>query len=250
MEKKLIFRRHLNNQILKSYYYIFILSTLSFAIGSCIPTRLGKVNEISTGEIKKGDSVIYVAPVFAFATFGNSITGSKWDKPTKLQIDWENTWDSLQRVVTNEYLNAKHHQLAFDRRSYKVRPFKFKVLLGNTTEVKSDSLSWLLSKYTWLIRLGLQDSAKAFLPDSIAALSYTKPVLIISNDFYFYEKSFFSGYAEGSTGLNVIPAMNIAIISKENVIYFRTYRKRFKYMKIKDDPQQIMNIHRKLFDKI
>ena len=67
---------------------------------------------------------------------------------------------------------------------------------------------------------------------------------------YFGEKSFLSGYAEGSTGMQVIPDIICVIIKNSEVVYFRSYHKRLQYLKVKDKPDKLMKINRKLFDKL
>jgi hypothetical protein len=228
---------------------IGFLVLISF-LGSCLPTRVGKVKSINTGAINRGDSLILVTPTYTYTPFGNYISGSRWDKPRRRQLDLEQRWDSVQYEVFQKTFRVSKLDLHRDVRTYEMRTFKFRVFLGTSESVKADSTSWLLSKFTWHIRAAQPDSAKRYLPQSIYELSFSSPVVIITNDFDFFEKQFVSGYAVGSTGLQFIPDMICAILKKGEVVYFRSYRKRLQYFKVMEDRNKLIAINEKLLDKL
>lgn len=228
--------------------FAFLIS-FSFLQG-CLPTRVGKVKSITTGAISLGDSLVFVTPAYTYTPFGNHISGSRWDKPRRRQLALEQRWDSVQFEVFQKRFRISKHDLHRDIRTYEMRSFKFRVFLGTSESVKADSISWLLSKFTWHMRAAQPDSAKRYLPQPIHDLSFSRPVVIITNDFDFYEKQFVSGYAVGSTGLQFVPDMICAILKNGQVIYFRSYRKRFQYFKIIDDRNRLIAINEKLLDKL
>jgi hypothetical protein len=228
---------------------IVFLVLISF-LGSCLPTRIGRVKAINTGTIRRGDSLILVTPTYTYTPFGNYISGSKWDKPRKRQLALEQRWDSIQLEVFHNHFKVSQHSLLRDIRTYELRSFKFRVFLGTSESVKADSISWHLSKFTWHTRAAQPDSAIKYLPQSIYELSFSSPVAIVTNDFDFFEKQFVSGYAVGSTGLQFIPDMICAIVKDGEVVYFRSYRKRFQYFKVMDDRNKLIAINEKLLDRI
>ena len=216
----------------------------------CIPTRLGKVKLINSGEIRKGDSVLFLSPVYTYDPFGSPISGSIWDKHTSRQKVFEEKWDSAQIQAMHDNFKILKLSTNRDLKTYQIRRFKYKVLIGTSRDMKADSISWLLTKFTWHINANQPDSAFHYLPDSILHLSFAKPTAIITNDLFFYDKDFFSGYARGSTGLQMSVDMRCSILKNGKVIYFRTYGKRYHYFKIIDDKEKLISINQKLFDKL
>jgi len=220
-------------------------------MAGCLPTRIGKIKTINTGELKRGDSIIFIGPAYTYDPFGSPISGSIWDKHTSRQKAFEEIWDSAQIESININFDKISQRINRDFETYSIRRFNFKVgLLGKYEKIKGDSISWLLSKFTWHTRDGKPDSAFKYLPDSIYNLSYTYPIVIITNNFFFFEKGFVSGYAEGSTGLRIVLSLICTVLKNGKIIYYRSYRKAFPYFKIIDDKEKLISINQKLFDKL
>jgi hypothetical protein len=229
--------------------FLFIVC-IAASLASCVPTRVGKVKLVNTGELKKGDSVLVVLPFYTYATESNSFSLSKWDGPTEQMTAFENRWDSVQLSVVSRYFKPKVFEYGYRHAYWGVRPFRFKVLLGGTEEVKSDTASWQLSNFTWNLRAGDTKKAFEFLPDTLLQLSYNKPVVIFTNDFFFFERSFQAGFASGTTGLNVIPNCVITILINGEPSYVRSYRKNSKAEKLLNNSRRVENVNLKLFDKM
>lgn len=230
------------------YFLSYLLCILIWS--SCIPTRVGKVKLISTDKLIKGESVYFVRPFYTYATFGNSFTCAACTEKTEQQIYFEHVWDSIQYNVANKFFTAK--KVIYGKRGEKqeVRPFRFKILLGGPEEINADTTSYMLAKFTWNIRAGKKEEAMKYIPDTLLQLSNSKPVLIITNDFHFYEMEFQSYYASGTTGMNFIPDCLLVVLYKEEIQYFRGFRKRYKLEKVFNNHSIIENITLQIFDKI
>ena len=135
-------------------------------------------------------------------------------------------------------------------KQYNTRPFKFKFLLGGPIETKSDSISYIMSLFSWNIRAGNLQEAFTYLPDTIKSLSYNHSVAIITIQFYFYEVDFQADHASGSTGLQLIPNCILVVLKNGTIQYFRVYRKGIACHKFLRDPNKINKFTRKLFDKL
>lgn len=227
-------------------FYAFSCITLI----SCIPKRIGKVKKIYTGQVQRGDSIILLQPYYTYATFANEITCCDWYKPSEKQLEIEKQWDSILYSVLQYYFESSKVKYGTRNEYYDIRPFKFKFTLGTTKDIMSDSISYIMSLFSWNIRAGNLQKAFAYLPDSILNLSYKRPLAILTNEFYFYDIDFQAHYASGSTGLQFRPESFIVILKNGNIQYFRGYRKGIAYHKVLKNPSFIDKFTIKLLDKL
>jgi hypothetical protein len=229
---------------------IIIVLFLLVLLDSCLPKRVGKVKIINNGTIVRGDSIILLNPFYTYGTFANEITCCDWYKPSERQVEIERQWDSIQSLVVRKYFSTELLKYGNRNSHYNHRPFVFKFLLGSTEKIESDSISFIMTSLSWNIRAGKIQEAYNFLPDSIVKLSYHLPVVVITNDFYFFDIPFRAAYISSSTGLQFSPEVFIVIIKEGKVVYFRGYRKSLYYKKVEKNPDFIGRFTHKLFDKL
>ncbi len=229
---------------------IFCILSLFFLQACFLPKRIGKVKSINNGAVVRGDSIILLNPFYIYATFANEITCCDWYKPSKKQIEIEAQWDSIQSAVVNKYFTTVFLEYGNRNSNYNIRPFVFKFPLGSTEKTKSDTISYIISSFSWNIRADKIEEAYKYLPDSVLALSYLQPVAILTNDFYFSDIPFRAAYASGSTGLQFRPETFLIILKDGKIAYFRGYRRSLMYRKIEKNPEFINKITHKLFDRL
>jgi hypothetical protein len=209
---------------------------------------LGKVKKITSEKIAKGDSVYMIPVSFTYDNYLHS-SYRRW-RPDKDDLANEHIWDSVQHSVLKEYFSVERIDIGPKDSLFKFRPFKFKILLGGPETTLSNLNDYNIAKFTWNIRAGKMEQGFEFLPETIKKLSQERPVAIFTSNFFFYGVSFQAGYAQGSTGLQVIPDCLLVILSKGEVLYYRNYRKRYGYEKFERRRESKEKFTRKLFDKL
>jgi hypothetical protein len=107
-----------------------------------------------------------------------------------------------------------------------------------------------MSNFTWNIQAGKIEEAYKFLPDSILALSYRLPLMVLTNDFYFFDIPFRAAYITSSSGLQFVPKSFLILLKEGKIAYFRGYRRSLYYRKIEKNPEFINKFTQKLFDKL
>jgi predicted SnoaL-like aldol condensation-catalyzing enzyme len=238
-----------SNKVNEMKVIIIALLTLLF-LNSCINRRSGKIKIINNRTIAKGDSIMLLNPFYTYTTFANEITCCDWYKPSKRQIELEENWDSIQLRVVNKYLTTDYFNYGIRNSNYNIRPFIFKFLIGSTKDRKSDSISYIMSNFSWNIRAGNIEEAYKFLPDSIKKLSYLQPIVVLTNHFHIYDIPFRAAYISGVTDLQFIPETFLIILKDGEIAYFRGYRRSIKYKKLEKNPEFINKFTHKLFDKL
>jgi hypothetical protein len=227
-------------------YNLFILLLVSL-YGCMLPTRLGKVKKINTNQIKIGDSITMIPVSFTYFNYLHS-SYRRW-RPDKDDLAYENLWDSVQYSVLQEYFSVRRIDIGPKDSLFKFRPFNFKLLLGGPYQTLSNLNDYNLSLFTWNIRAGRTEKAFEFLPDTVHKISLEMPVVIFTNDFFFYGSTFQAGYATGGTGLMFIPDCLMAIVFKNKIIYYRNFSKRYSFKRFEKDEHFKAKVTRKLFDK-
>jgi len=228
----------------------FIMSLLvCFSLVSCfIPNRVGKVKKITTKIISKNDSVFMIPVSY---TYHNYLYSSyrRW-RPDPDDLAYEKAWDSLQNGVLQEYFKVERIDTGPKDSLFKFRPFKFRILLGGTEDALSNLVDYNISQFTWNIRAARTDSGFSFLPDTLGKLSFQKPVVIFTNDFYFYGANYQAGFAQGGTGIQMLAHFLIVIVSKGKIAYYRNYRNSFSFDRLERKPHLKEKVVHKLFDKL
>jgi hypothetical protein len=230
--------------------FILIFLLITIFLNSCINRRSGKVKFINSGVVAQGDSIFLLNPLYTYGTFANEVTCCDWYKPSEKQIKIEQQWDSIQSAVINTYFVADFVMFGNRNSNYNQRTFKFIFKNGYKEETESDSISYVVTDFSWSVRDGKFEEAFKFLPDSVIMLSYQKPVAILTNRFRFFDISFRAAYASGTTGLQFVPLTNLIILKEGKIAYFRSYRRAVYYKKIERNPGFIYKFTVKLFDKL
>jgi len=227
---------------------ILLFLVIAFLVSCLVPKRVGKIKKVTTENISKNDSV-YMIP--ASYTYHNYLYSSyrRW-RPDPDDLAYEKAWDSLQNGVLQEYFKVERIDTGPKDSLFKFRPFKFRILLGGTEDALSNLVDYNLSQFTWNIHAGKTDLANDHLPDTLRKLSFQKPVVIFTNDFYFYGANFQAGFAQGGTGIQMLAHFLIAIVSKGEIAYYRNYRNSFSFDRLERKPHLKEKIVHKLFDKL
>jgi hypothetical protein len=228
----------------------FIMSLLvCFSLVSCfIPNRVGKVKKITTENISKND-IVFMIPVSY--TYKNYLYNSyrRW-RPDPDDLAYEKVWDSLQYGILQEYFKVERIDTGPKDSLFRKRPFKFRILLGGTEYARSNLVDYNISQFTWNIRAGKPDTGFNYLPDTLGKLSYQKPVVIFTNDFYFYGANFQAGFAQGGTGIRVLLDFLVVILSQGKVAYYRNFSTSYSFDRLERKPHLKEKIVHKLFDKL
>jgi hypothetical protein len=222
--------------------------TASFFVACWVPKRVGKVKKITTENISKNDSVFMIPVSF---TYKNYLYNSyrRW-RPDPDDLAYERAWDSLQYGILQKYFKVERMDTGPKDSLFRKRPFKFKILLGGTEYARSNLVDYNISQFTWNIRAAKPDTGFAFLPDTLYMLSYQKPVVIFTNDFYFYGANFQAGFAQGGTGIQILAHFLVVILSKGEIAYYRNYRNSYSFARLERKPHIKEKIVHKLFDKL
>jgi hypothetical protein len=228
---------------------IVIMIIFSLFLKSCfLPNRVGKVKKIITEHITKHDSVFMIPVSY---TYHNYLYSSyrRW-RPDSDDLAYEKAWDNLQYGILQEYFKVERIETGPKDSLFKFRPFKFRILLGGTEDALSNLVDYNISQFTWNIRAGRTDTAFSFLPDTLLILSFQKPVVIFTNDFYFFGANFQAGFAQGDTGIQMLAHFLIVILSKGKITYYRNYRNSYSFNRLERKPHLKEKIVHKLFDKL
>jgi hypothetical protein len=227
---------------------ILLFLVIAFLVSCLVPKRVGKIKKVTTENISKNDSV-YMIP--ASYTYFNYLYSSyrRW-RPDPDDLAYEFRWDSLQHDVLQQYFQVERIETGPKDSLFRFRPFKFKILLGGPEKTLSNLVDYNISQFTWNIRTSRFDTAFGYLPDTLRNLSYKKPVVIFTNNFFFFGNNFQAGFAQGGTGIRAILDFLIVILSKGKIVYFRSYYNDYSYDRLERKPHLKEKIVHKLFDKL
>lgn len=229
--------------------YIFTIGLLLSLLASCwVPKRLGKVKKITTENITKYDSVFMFPVAFTYRSYLNN--SYRHGEPDANDLAYEKHWDSIQYDILQKHFQVERVDIGPKDDVFRKRPFKFRVLLGGTEFARSNWVDYNLSLFTWNVRAGKMDKAYTSLFDTLQKLSFIKPLVIITNRFYFFYVNFQAGFAEGGTGIRNILDFHIVILSKGEIIYYRNYSNDYSHHRLERKPHLKEKIAHKLFDKL
>jgi len=227
---------------------ILLFSVTSLLVSCFVPKRVGKVKKVTTENISKHDSVFMIPVSYTYHTYLHS-SYRRW-RPDSNDLAYEYRWDKLQHDVLQQYFPVIRINTGPKDSLFRFRPFKFKILLGGTEASLSSLVDYNISQFSWNIRAARPDTGFRYLPDSIKKLSFQKPVVIFTNNFYFYGANFQAGFAQGGTGIQMLAHFLIVILSKGEVVYYRNYRNSYSYDRLERKPHLKAKIVHKLFDKL
>lgn len=230
-------------------FFIFSIGLVLSSLASCmVPKPVGKVKKITTGQIAKGNSVFMLPVAFTYKNYLYS--NYQYGGPNDKDLAYEKQWDSIQYRILQKYFAVQRIDIGPRDDVIRRRPFKFKISLGGTEDAVSNWVDYNLSLFTWNIRAGNTDSAYTFLFDTLQKLSFIKPLVIITNDFYFFSANFVAGFARGGTGVQMLAHFLIVILSKGEIVYYRNYRNGYTHRRLESNPKLKEKIVHKLFDKL
>jgi hypothetical protein len=227
---------------------IVLFFLFSLIISCWVPKRVGKVKKVTTENITKNDSVFMIPVSYTYFNYLYS-SYRRW-RPDPDDLAYEYKWDKLQHEVLQQYFPVERIDTGPKDSLFRFRPFKFKVLLGGTEKSLSSLVDHNISQFTWNIRAGKPDTGFRYLPDTIKKLSFQKPVVILTNRFYFFGGNFQAGFAQGGTGIRTILDFHVIILSKGEIVYFRNYSNDYSYDRLERKPHLKEKIVHKLFDKL
>ena len=227
---------------------LLFLMLIMIIPSSCIPTRHGKVKRIITDELQRGDSILLYRSFMMWEGDGLLYEQAGWMSERKAEQSFESQWDSSFRQVAGNYFRVRHVEYNRTERDYKFRPFQFRVLLGRTETVRSDSLSWLISNALWTIRAGDVPNGLSFIPDSLLKQSYVQPVGLMTTSFRYYDYPTAVQYFDDlSRGHRLEPNSVFLVLKNGKIVFMNNFRKSYDIYNLLFKNEVMVRSQRKLF---
>lgn len=214
-----------------------------------MPARYGKVKRIITDELQRGDSIQLYRSFMMWEDDGLLYEQAGWMSERKAEQTFESHWDSSFRQVAGNYFRVSHVEYNRVESDYTFRPFQFRVLLGRTEIVRSDSLSWLISNALWTIRAGDVPKGLSFIPDSLFKQSYVQPVGLMTTCFLYYDYPTAVRYFgdDLSRGHGLVPNSVFLVMKNGKIVFMNNFRKGYDVYRLLFKKKVMAGCQRKLF---
>jgi hypothetical protein len=226
---------------------LFIAISCSLSACHILQRRSGRVKYINTSHVVKGDSIFLVPSSFLWHKYlrRDSI---RWYMPGGEDFKMIKDWETAQTNTIKNFFIISPYFFGSPDSLYKERKLSPHLKSGYPTALSNLS-SYNFMQFMHGVNNNQQDIAFKFIVDSIRELSYSLPVLIVTNHFWFYYAQFIGGYAQGGTGLIFSPGLHVVILKNDKVVYYRNYDKKYSYDRFmkKGFTEKVT---RKLFDKL